>query len=164
MLKYIGGLSWSYDEKYVTYVAHPKKPKSQTSFEAPYKSNKFEYEENWGEKLESISSLVICIVDIQTGRYMSLRMLILEIFSSSSSSSLHTYIIINNINKYIYIYIYIYITGKIDVLDELSQGNSDCIGSPSFSPTNNYGLVYTGTTVSTLSYSYWSFLRDNEYY
>ena len=100
MLKYVGGLSWSYDEKYVTYVAHPKKPKSQTSFEAPYKSNKFEYEENWGEKLESISSLVICIVDIQTGRYMSLRKLIPEILSSSSSSSsLHTYIIINNINN-----------------------------------------------------------------
>ena len=71
---YEGGLSWSYDEKYVTYVAHPKKPKVQTSYEAtaPSKSNKFEYDENWGEKLESISSLVICVIDTQTGIYISM--------------------------------------------------------------------------------------------
>lgn len=49
---FLGGVSWSSDERYVCYVAQAKQAKKSTSFEIDGSSsvtaNKFDYEEDWG--------------------------------------------------------------------------------------------------------------------
>jgi hypothetical protein len=45
---FLGGVSWSSDERYVCYVAQAKPAKKSTSFELDGKGNKFDYEEDWG--------------------------------------------------------------------------------------------------------------------
>ena len=67
---WFGSLTWSYDERYVAYVAHPKAEKKVSSFDASVsnKPNKFEYRESWGEKMTNINTLVICLLDTQSGR------------------------------------------------------------------------------------------------
>jgi len=65
--------------------------------------NKFKYEEDWGEKMDTIISLVICIFDTSSG--------------------------------------------KISILEDLSKDLDLTIGSPCFSPSSDYSLVYTAWEV-----------------
>jgi acylaminoacyl-peptidase len=69
---WFGGVSWSSDETYVTYVANIKEKKTISHFEDENKSNqppgsRFEYKEDWGEKYESVCTLCICVVDTTSG-------------------------------------------------------------------------------------------------
>lgn len=64
---WFGSVSWSFDERYVTYVAQPKAVKKTSSFEEDV-SNKFDYIEDWGEKMDGLSTLVICILDTHIGK------------------------------------------------------------------------------------------------
>ena len=112
---WFGGVSWSYDERYVAYVARNKEPtKPTTTFEtnAITDSNtnskdntgkvkvdhvsKFEYKEDWGERFEGVSSTVIAILDTTTGRITTLNHDVdttigCPVFATNSYQLLYTY-------------------------------------------------------------------------
>ena len=81
---WFSSISWSYDERYIAYMANAKQDKNaaSTHFERnsdvinTFKSNeksKFDYKEDWGEKFDGVVSLVIVIVDTQTGAIKTLH-------------------------------------------------------------------------------------------
>ena len=114
---WFGGVSWSYDERYVAYVARTKEPtKPTTTFEANASTSadgnsngkvnngkgivdhvsKFECKEDWGERFEGVLSTVIAIVDTTTGRIMTINHGVdttigCPVFATNSYQLLYTY-------------------------------------------------------------------------
>ena len=62
----LGGSSWSFDENFFIYVAMEKTIEAKSSFEVP-SGDKFGYQEDWGEKYDGVSKLVLCVLNIETG-------------------------------------------------------------------------------------------------
>lgn len=79
---WFGGISWSSCERYVAYVANRKREKQTTYFDenSNGKSTKFSYIEDWGEKYDSVSETVVCVVDTLTS----------EVFVMPRASPLYT--------------------------------------------------------------------------
>lgn len=71
---FIGLISFSKDEKFVAYVANSKaRFKKLNSLlditeDAASRGSKFEPLEDWGEKYDGVSSTVVCIINVLTGK------------------------------------------------------------------------------------------------
>jgi hypothetical protein len=69
---WFGGVSWSFDNRYVAYVAMRKEEPQKSTFEKehPFGSGttKYDLKEDWGEKFDNINNLVIAVFDTLTGR------------------------------------------------------------------------------------------------
>lgn len=65
---WLGGCSWSSDERYFTYVAREKEPIVKSSFDkdSSDSTNIFDYKEDWGEKYDGVGKLCLCVLDIVT--------------------------------------------------------------------------------------------------
>lgn len=78
---WFGGQSWSSDERYFVYVAKEKESNKLSRFTSESSANtdpsstvakaedtsKFDYVEDWGERFDGLSSLVIVVLDIIKG-------------------------------------------------------------------------------------------------